>query len=604
MMKNRKTQNEQENEALKDSNSELYEKISLETDGEWDIDEATEAARNGFKVKYLFPWQRLVISNIIDAAKSAEKDENFTNHHDDEIFCRGRQIVLLPTGAGKSMCFLVPSMLLSGPTLVLYPLIALMADQMRRMDEAGIPCVIFKGGQTKEEREENFRLLEDNKDCRGKSGNEISEQIHNGRDFDKCRRKNFANGYNHRAKVILANPEVLQDERLVERLSKVGISHIAIDEAHCVCEWGDSFRPAYLTLGKIIKDLGVKIVTAFTATASPPVLNRIAEVLFDGHFHLIQGASDRPNIHYEVMYAYAKQKTALKCALTMRKPMIIFCGTRRRTEDMARLLVAYFGHEKAKFYHAGMSKEEKLAVEKWFFDSNDGILAATCAYGMGMDKGNIYTVVHLDAPEHLENFAQEAGRAGRKGDDVNSVLIWNNADTERWKHAKSGSREKAVGDFALSKTCRRQLMLDYLGGEKTVCAGCDICDAEQKGKRISYKADDAELAFKFIRKNRRLYTREEAVGEVTETLNKRDLKIFGQNVWEAKDTSEIFTQLINERKIKICGFLWENHLDIENPKKRSVILKIISKRWKRKLWILRSDFLKQTNQLKKSLHLS
>lgn len=557
---------------MEDSNSELYEKISLETDGDWDIDEATEAARNGFKVKYLFPWQRLVISNILDAAKSAEEDENFTNHHDDEIFCRGRQIVLLPTGAGKSMCFLVPSMLLSGPTLVLYPLIALMADQMRRMDEAGIPCVIFKGGQTKEEREENFRLLEGEKE--------------------------------NRAKVILTNPEVLQDEKLVERLSKVGISHIAIDEAHCVSEWGDSFRPAYLTLGKIIKNLKVKIVTAFTATASPPVLSRIAEVLFDGHFHLIQGASDRPNIHYEVMYAYAKQKAALKCALTMRKPMIIFCGTRRRTEDMARLLTAYFGHEKAKFYHAGMTKEEKLAVEKWFFDSDDGILAATCAYGMGMDKGNIYTVVHLDAPEHLENFAQEAGRAGRKGDDVNSVLIWNYADTERWKHAKPGSREKAVGDFALSKTCRRQLMLDYLGGEKTVCAGCDICDAEQKGEKISYKANDAELTFRFIKKNRRLYTRDEATGEITEKLNARDLKLFGQNVWEAKDTSEIFTQLINERKLKICGFLWENHLDVANPQKRSAILKIISKRGKRKLWLLRRNFLKRTSQLKQRLHLS
>lgn len=283
--------------------------------------------------------------------------------------------------------------------------------------------------------------------------------------------------------------------------------------------------------------------------------------------------------------------------------MIIFCGTRRRTEDMARLLTAYFGHEKAKFYHAGMTKEEKLAVEKWFFDSDDGILAATCAYGMGMDKGNIYTVVHLDAPEHLENFAQEAGRAGRKGDDVNSVLIWNYADTARWKQAKEGSREKAVGDFALSKTCRRQLMLDYLGGEKTVCSGCDICDANQKGEKINYKASDAELVFKFIKKNRRLYTRDEATGEITEKLNQRDLKIFGQNVWEAKDTSEIFTQLINERKLKICGFLWENHLDILNPEKRSLILKIISKRGKRKMWLLRRNFQKNLNQLKRRLHL-
>lgn len=549
---------------MKNDSKDFFKNISLETDGERDFDEASETARKNFNVKYLFPWQRLVISNILDAAKSAEKDSSFCENHDDEIFCRGRQIVLLPTGAGKSICFLVPSVLLSGPTLAIYPLVALMADQMRRMKEANIQAVIFKGGQTAEEREENFRLLENEK----------------------------------RAKVILANPEILQNEKIVSRLSKIGISHIAIDEAHCVCEWGDSFRPAYLTLGKIIKKLNVKIVTAFTATASPTVLNRVAEILFDGHFHLIQSASDRPNIHYEVRYAYAKQKAALKCAKTMLRPMIIFCGTRRRAEDMARLLADYFGYEKAKFYHAGMTKEEKLAVEKWFFDSDDGILAATCAYGMGMDKGNIYSVVHLDAPAHLENFAQEAGRAGRKGDNVNSVLIWNQADTKRWKNAKEGSREKATGNFALAKSCRRQIMLDYLGGEKAVCSGCDVCDARKTGKNLSYKADDAEIVLRFIRKNRRLYTREEATGEIEERLNKRDLKILGMNVWEAKDISEIFSQLLAERKIKICGFLWENRLDISNPHEKSFILRIIPKRARHRLFLLRKHFGNQILRLR------
>lgn len=281
--------------------------------------------------------------------------------------------------------------------------------------------------------------------------------------------------------------------------------------------------------------------------------------------------------------------------------MIIFCGTRRRAEDMARLLADYFGYEKAKFYHAGMTKEEKLAVEKWFFDSDDGILAATCAYGMGMDKGNIYSVVHLDAPAHLENFAQEAGRAGRKGDNVNSILLWNQADTKRWKNAKEGSREKAAGNFALAKSCRRQIMLDYLGGEKAVCSGCDVCDARQTGKNLNYKADDAEIVLKFIRKNRRLYTREEATGEIEELLNKRDLKTFGMNVWEAKDISEIFSQLLAERKIKICGFLWENRLDISNPHEKSFILRIIPKRARHRLFLLRKRFENQILRLRSVL---
>ena len=592
---------------MKSDGKDFFENISLETDGERDFDEASETARKNFNVKYLFPWQRLVISNILDAAKSAENDSSFCENHDDEIFCRGRQIVLLPTGAGKSMCFLVPSMLLSGPTLVIYPLVALMADQMRRMEEANIQAVIFKGGQTAEEREENFKILEnqdfsdDSKDSSDflNSGEYEKSEVNSQGKTDE--RKRESEKSRKRAKVILANPEILQNEEIVTRLSKIGISHIAIDEAHCVCEWGDSFRPAYLTLGKIIKKLNVKIVTAFTATASPQVLNRIAEILFDGHFHLIQSASDRPNIHYEVRYAYAKQKAALKCAKTMRRPMIIFCGTRRRAEDMARLLADYFGYEKAKFYHAGMTKEEKLAVEKWFFDSDDGILAATCAYGMGMDKGNIYSVVHLDAPAHLENFAQEAGRAGRKGDNVNSILLWNQADTKRWKNAKEGSREKATGNFALAKSCRRQIMLDYLGGEKAVCSNCDVCDARQIGKNLSYKAEDAEIVLKFIRKNRRLYTREEATGEIEERLNKRDLKTFGMNVWEAKDISEIFSQLLAERKIKICGFLWENRLDISNPHEKSFVLRIIPKHARHRLFLLRKRFGNQILRLRSVL---
>ncbi|WP_191018181.1 RecQ family ATP-dependent DNA helicase [Treponema zioleckii] len=500
--------------------------VQLDSEEDFETDEATFTAQNNFGVKYLFPWQRLVIANILDSAEAQKTDESFASHHDDDIFCRGRQIVLLPTGAGKSMCFLVPSMILEGPTLVLYPLLALMSDQMRRMEQAKISSVIFKGGQTSEEREKNF------------------EMIKNG------------------AKVIVANPEVLQNEALVKRLAKCKIAHVAIDEAHCVSEWGDSFRPAYLTLGKIIKELGVKIVTAFTATASPTVLKRIGEVLFDGNFHLLQGASDRENIHYEVRYAYAKQKAALECAKTMRRPMIIFCGTRHRTEDMARLAADYFGPEKARFYHAGMTKEEKQKIEKWFFDSKDGILAATCAYGMGVDKSDIYTVVHLDAPNHLENFCQEAGRAGRKGDKVKSVLIWNHADFIRYRQAPLGSRERAMGDFVLNKTCRRQFMLDYLGGEEAKCSGCDICDARNQGKQIDYEASDAKKVLAFIKKNRKLYTREELVNEITEIFNREKSALFGMNIWEAKDSSEIISQLLSEKKIRRLGGLWKNHIDI------------------------------------------
>lgn len=171
-------------------------------------DVVLKTAKEKFKIEYLFPWQRLVISNILesyknqneiifnDLKKKTEKDKDFS-----DAFCLGRQIVLLPTGAGKSLCFLVPSVLLDGPTLIIYPLLALMADQERRMKEAGIESVTFRGGQTWQEREECFK------------------KIKNG------------------AKIILANPEVLENEKLLDRLKLCNISHIAIDEAHFNFLW-------------------------------------------------------------------------------------------------------------------------------------------------------------------------------------------------------------------------------------------------------------------------------------------------------------------------------------------------------------------------------
>ena len=532
----------------------------------FDADGAVRAAREGFHVPFLFPWQRIVIANILDGEAALHEDAAFSGHTDDDDIYRGRQIVLLPTGAGKSMCFLVPALLLEGATLVIYPLLALMSDQKRRMEEAGIRSVVFKGGQTAEEREENFNALTDKENP---------------------------------ARVIIANPEVLSGENLLERLSQVKISHIAIDEAHCVSEWGDSFRPSYLELGRVIKTLGVKLVTAFTATASKPVLDRIGEILFDGNYHLVRGASDRANIHYTVRYAYAKKKAALELALTMKKPLIIFCGSRRRTEEMAHVCASYFGREKTRFYHAGLTREEKTAVEEWFFNSTEGILTATCAYGMGVDKSDIASVIHLDAPEHLENFVQEAGRAGRNGANVNSVLIWNHADFVRWRQARPDSRERALGDFALSKTCRRQMILDYLGGEETVCSGCDICDAKAKNQKISYTAPDAELAFTFIRKNRRLYTKQEATHALTELFNNKKLKIFGINVWDAKDTAEILSQLFSEKRLRICGTFWKDRLDIVKSKKGRNLLAFIPHRQLHLLHLLRRLFRQELERVQR-----
>lgn len=528
-------------------------------------DPVLAVAKSVFGVTHLYPWQRLVIGNILDAAadssgqerdcsqaKEAAPAQNLSQAKDcggdmTDAFCMGRQIVLLPTGAGKSMCFLLPAVMLPGPTLIFYPLLALMSDQKRRLEQNGIECVVLKGGQSAEEREENFRRLE--------AG----------------------------AKIILANPEVLQGGGLLARLKRFSISHIAIDEAHCVAEWGDTFRPAYLTLGKIIEDLGVPLVTAFTATASPTVLERVSQVLFGGSVHIVRGESDRPNIHYSVQMAWAKKKAALRLAATEQKPMIIFCGTRAKSEDMARELGECLGSDNVRFYHAGLSREEKAAVEKWFFPKTEAVLCCTCAFGMGVDKADIRTVIHLEPSPTAESYIQEAGRGGRDKKLSKAILLWSRADSFNFEKFPTKSRERVLKKFAEAQSCRRQVLLNALGGEQAICSGCDICDAKKKlGSRQKkfapwkapsvFDAADARLVHKFIRKNQNYYSKNKVVQFTLQKLNAIDRKIFGTNVWDSSDIKEILEQLEQSGSVYNAGFLWNGNLaaekEISSPPRR------------------------------------
>lgn len=481
-----------------------------------DGDTVLHAAQNAFGITYLYPWQRLVIENILDASKYTGSEET------DDAAYLGRQIVLLPTGAGKSLCFLVPALLLKGPTLVIYPLLALMADQQRRMDEAGLKSVVFRGNQSAEEREENFR------------------QIDTG------------------AKIILANPEVLQNARLVTRLSRCGISHAAIDEAHCVSEWGDSFRPAYLTLGGILEKLKVPVVTAFTATASPQVLERISEILFNGEAHIVRSESDRPNISYYVKHTCVKKQEVLTLAGTEKRPMIVFCSTRARAEDTARDLTVCYGKTAARFYHAGLKKEEKKEIEQWFFNKPDGILCATCAYGMGIDKHDIHTVIHLDPPATAEAYVQESGRAGRDGTDAKAILLWNPADSRRFSSFRKGSREYAMMEFAETSACRRQVLLDALGAEQAVCSGCDLCDARRGVSRPEKGRNSETIVLDFIRRHKKRYSKIELKNMLLPLLNRRSCAVCGRNLWDYQSTADMVFQLETAGKIKTCAWPWKD----------------------------------------------
>ena len=424
-------------------------------------DPINQFAKDHFGIDYLFPYQRLVVSNILE-----KRD----------------QIVILPTGAGKSLCFSLPALLLEGPTLIIFPLLALMADQARRLEETGRGVAIIRGGQKADERKQIWNNIE--------SG---------------------------RVTYILSNPETLIQDKTLARLKKLSISHMVIDEAHTVSEWGDSFRPTYLKLAEIRRAAEIPQVTAFTATASEYVLKRIREIVFeDGSPNLVQAVPDRPNISYSVHPALSKDREVRDQIETAERPAIVFCRSRTATELTARMLRSSLKEEEIRFYHAGLAREEKKAVEEWFFESTDGILTATCAYGMGVDKADIRTVIHRDLPPSAEAYLQESGRGGRDRKPAEARLIFAPEDWRYYmalKHAPpetatavARERYRSMLLYAASgKTCRREYLLSLLSAETDACFGCDVCRGE-----VSRPIGGLEEIAYLVRRYPRRFTQYEA----------------------------------------------------------------------------------------------
>ncbi len=411
------------------------------------LDPVGEYALAAFGIPYLYPYQRLVVANVLDAIE-AEAGDGPVN-----------QVVILPTGAGKSLCFQLPAALCPGPTLVVYPLLGLMADQSRRLAAAGIASAVLKGGMTIAERGSAF------------------EDIGSGK-----------------ARVIVSNPETIAVPRVLEFLKTASVSHFVVDEAHCVAEWGDGFRPAYLGLGDAIRAVAPRIVTAFTATASPPILARVSELLFPGgSYLLVSGAPDRPNIRYEVRPALSMLRALRSAVTSMPRPAIVFAPSRPGVQILAEELRTSFPGMDARFYHAGLEKAEKTALEAWFMASSDGVLCSTCAYGMGMDKPNVRTVIHFGAPSSVEAYLQESGRAGRDGEPAFAVMIRKAAPADYGAGVvdvspiPSGARSDiALGRARTMETyatgrygCRRTFLLrglGYEGADAVACSSCDVCE--------------------------------------------------------------------------------------------------------------------------------
>ena len=533
----------------------IFESDNPEYSLEKTADAVSICAQTVFGIPTLYPWQRLVIANILDAVHAAEAvevvsvqqagiaavpagntvvqaapqvgnrfpsdgGEPLSELYDEDGVLRGRQIVLLPTGAGKSLCFQVPALLLDKPTLIIYPLLALMSDQMRRMCEGNLEPVLFRGGQSGQERAAQYARLE------GTDGKPP-------------------------AKLIIANPEILMQAEVLNRIAKRGIAHL-------VSEWGDSFRPAYQTLKQVIETLNPPAVTAFTATAGNDVLKRIGELLFDGRAHLVRGESDRTNIAYYVRQCRVKAPALLQEVMQRKRPMVIFCATRNGTEQIAAFLRYTLRDQAIRFYHAGLQRDEKDEVEQWFHRHDSAILVTTCAWGMGVDKKNVRTVIHLNASPTAEAYVQEAGRGGRDGNPAQAVLLWSPEDKARIALLPEKQRKRAeiLVDFAESGRCRREVLLEALGevravpihagDESIACSGCDVCS----GTALLYPQDEREL-LAFIAANKRKFTAPQLIQVLHKSLP----------LWRAGDIGSLVSQLIQERKIRFAGtFFWKGAL--------------------------------------------
>lgn len=463
-------------------------------------DPVSSAAFRTFGIRYLFPYQRLVVENVLE---------------------RRSQIVILPTGAGKSLCFQLPAVLLDGPSLIVYPLLSLLADQKRRLEEKGIPIGLVRGGQSREERDSVWRGCADGT-----------------------------------IRVVLTNPEAALSPPVYERLAHIGFRHLVIDEAHCISEWGETFRPSYLELHRLAGLREIPVVTAFTATASPEVIATIGERLFRGRpHHLVRGGADRPNIRYGVIPTSSKPHTVTLLAGSVERPALVFTRSRREAERTAAMLARRLRDPEIRFYHAGLSREEKTDIERFFFSSRTGILASTSAYGMGVDKPDIRTVIHTHVPPSVEAYLQESGRAGRDGGASTAVLVYSHEDRTHLlrieREAERGRYERMLG-YLEPGHCRREYLLSLLGQELEACFGCDACGTLSLPGEAFDSDEIRRIIVGFVKKYRKVFTGKETAailsGDASLTLRDRGyhlLPAYGAvGSWCVEDLEEAIAELL------------------------------------------------------------
>ena len=394
----------------------------------------------------------------------------------------GRDVMaVMPTGAGKSLCYQIPALVMDGITLVVSPLISLMRDQVTALVHSGVRAAYLNSSLTP--RQHMLAL-------------------------DNARRGVY--------KIIYVAPERLLTESFLSFAREARIAQVVVDEAHCVSQWGQDFRPGYLNIEPFIHELPVRPrVSAFTATATESVKKDIVRLLALSRPYEITTGFDRPNLYFEVRRTGDRDMSLLRF-LSEHKGQsgIVYCGTRKGVEDVTRMLVGE-GID-AVGYHAGMGDEERHRAQEDFVADTAPVIVATNAFGMGIDKSNVSFVVHYNMPKDLESYYQEAGRAGRDGEDAVCCLLYQPADvrlntfliehsmedseldeqTQKIVMERAKERLKHMTFYATTGGCLRARILIYFGEkpEKLRCDNCSNCLAVFAVQRHHARNDLSRLA--------------------------------------------------------------------------------------------------------------
>ena len=448
--------------------------------------------------------------------------------------------VLMPTGGGKSLCYQLPSLILDGTAIVISPLIALMKNQVDAMRnfsaEDGVAHFI-------------------NSSLNKTAIDQVKTDILSGK-----------------TKLLYVAPESLTKEETIDFLKQVNVSFYAVDEAHCISEWGHDFRPEYRRIRPIINEIGVRPVIALTATATPKVQHDIQKNLGMLEATVFKSSFNRPNLYYEVRPKTANiDKDIIKYIKSQEgKSGIIYCLSRKKVEELAELLQV--NGIRALPYHAGMDSATRTQNQDAFLLEKIDVIVATIAFGMGIDKPDVRYVIHYDIPKSLEGYYQETGRAGRDGGEGQCITFYINKDLQKLEKFMQGKpiAEQEIGKqllletaaYAESSLCRRKILLHYFGEEyeEDNCGNCDNClnpkkQVEAKDQLCAVLETIIALKEKFKAE----YVIDVLLGKETSQIlsyQHEDLEVFGSGQGEDERT---WNAVI--RQALIAGYIGK---DIEN----------------------------------------